>query len=258
MPVDGLLTASDAFTTPGKPARLEARLVTTGLRQAGLGGEPVEFEIAGRAIGRALTGGDGRAHFEYTPRMRGLETVTVRLAETKRVRSEPAKATVFAWERRRPIVLVEFAAILEPESRPKIPLLSGISAPSRTPVAGAADELKRLAEFYFNVIYVARAASDQLEDPTALRAWLAEQKFPQGMVIQTGPKAAALEERLDELRRQGWDHLKAGVGRSTEFAEILVRQRIPAVVVPPPDRGDVPKKAVTAKDWKEVRKKLQG
>jgi hypothetical protein len=221
-----------------------------------LGGEPVEFAIGDRVVAKAMTGGDGRAYAEYLPRMRGPVTMTVRLTDSRRVRSEPATATVFAWERRRPILLVELDALIEtPQAIPlPFPGAPAVGLSGRKAVPDAAGALKRLAEFYYNLIYVAQA-DEHVSRET--RDWLVEQGFPIGVVARPNKGPDGLARTLDELRAEGWDHMKAGVGRSVAFADTLVKQRIPVVLIPPPDRGDVPKKAQTAKDWKELRKKLQ-
>ncbi|MBI4400969.1 MAG: hypothetical protein HY581_05000, partial [Nitrospirae bacterium] len=62
---------------------------------------------------------------------------------------------------------------------------------------------------------------------------------------------------IDTMRTEGWDNLKAGIGRTREFAEVLDEHRMTVVIVPEPDRGEFPKKTQMAKDWQEVRKKLQ-
>jgi hypothetical protein len=49
--------------------------------------------------------------------------------------------------------------------------------------------------------------------------------------------------------------VKAGIGRTSDFAEDLVAQRLDVVIVPEPERGQLPKKAQVARSWKDVRKK---
>jgi hypothetical protein len=60
---------------------------------------------------------------------------------------------------------------------------------------------------------------------------------------------------IDGLRVDGWDNVKAGIGRTREFAEALVGLRLDVVIVPELERESLPKKAQAAKSWKEVRKK---
>jgi hypothetical protein len=63
-------------------------------------------------------------------------------------------------------------------------------------------------------------------------------------------------DKLDELHAAGWKTLKTGIGRSKAFAEAFLQRRLEAVIVPEPAKGEVPRKAKVAKEWKEVRKKL--
>ncbi len=260
--VAGTLSVRDGLTMPGRPVMIEATLVQdTLLRQAGIGGELVEFLVGGKKAGTSMTGGDGRARLQYTPHMRGNQTVTAKLAESKRVQSPEAAGTLFVWERRRPVLLVEFAALTEPAKNPvvAIPPLAGklTGQPSPTPLPEAADELKRLADFFFNVTYVSRTGV-AMSTTEAQREWLRQHSFPSGFLVDIKPDKAALGTVIEELRDQGWDNLKSGVGRTKDFADVLVEHRIMVVIVPEPERGDLPKKAQVAKGWKEVRKKLQG
>ena len=58
------------------------------------------------------------------------------------------------------------------------------------------------------------------------------------------------------LRADGWTNVKAGIDKSRTFAEVLVTHRMEVVLVPEPDKGEVPKKAKAVKEWKDIRKKL--
>ena len=256
--VAGTLSLRDALTAPGRPVMIEARLVRAGvLGQTGLGGEQLEFTVEGKKAGTAMTGGDGRALFEYTPRRRGHYAVKVRLPQSQRVESPEASATVACWERRRPILLVEFAALTADRKAPLVPLpplpleLGRQDRPS--PVADAADELNRLTQFYYNVIYLVGGDDGELGE---VRAWLQDHRFPVGFSLTLPPGRTQLAPTIEDLRAEGWDNLKAGVGRTREFAEVLVAQRMEVVIVPEPDRGELPSKARVAKSWKEVRTKL--
>lgn len=266
--VAGVLSLRDALTSPGKPARLEARLVGAGLfGQGGLGGEQIEFTVDGRPAGTAMTGGDGRAFLEYTPRMRGNQPVAAKLAPNKRVESQEAKGTLFSWERRRPILLVELAVLeaASPSSPLPIPSLPlgggpGVSLSAPSPVPDAAEELKRLTDYFYNVIYLARSGRRDLSGHDDVREWLRQHHFPPGLVLALADGTPALATKLDELKAEGWDNLKAGIGRSRAFAEALAERRMPVIIMPASDRDaqGLPKKARVMKQWKEVRQKLQG
>jgi hypothetical protein len=65
-----------------------------------------------------------------------------------------------------------------------------------------------------------------------------------------------LGAKIDELHAAGWRTVKVGVGRSKAFVESFVQRRLDAIMVPEPPKGEVPRKAKVAKDWKDVRKKL--
>ncbi len=257
----GTLSLRDALTAPGRPVMIEARLVRAGfLGQTGLGGEQLEFTVEGKKAGTAMTGGDGRAFLEYTPRRRGNYVMKVRLPQSQRVESSEASATMACWERRRPILLVEFAALTEETKAPLVPLPSLPSELGRRgrpgPASDAADELKRLTQFYFNVIYLIGEGDGEIGELGEVRTWLQEHRFPVGYSLTLKPGHTQLAPTIEELRADGWDNLKAGVGRTREFAEVLVEQRMEVVIVPEPDRGELPKRALVAKNWKEVRAKL--
>lgn len=253
--VAGTLSLRDALTAPGRPVMIEARLVRAGLLgQTGLGGEQLEFTVEGKKAGTAMTGGDGRAFLEYTPRRAGQYAVKVRLPLSQRVESPDASATMACWERRRPILLVEFAALTEEKHAPTVPLPEFGRQDRPGPAPDAADELKRLTRFYYNLIYV--IGEVESGEPGEVRAWLQDHKFPAGYSMAVQPERRRLASAIEDLRADGWENLKAGVGRTREFAEILVDQRMEVVIVPEPDRGELPKRARVAKTWKDVRTKL--
>ena len=263
--IEGILSVPDVLTSPGKQARLEAKLVRPGIfGQPGLGGEQVDFSVGNRRVGHAMTGGDGRAFLEYTPRMRGNQTIVARLAGSPRVEAPEAKGTLFSWERRRPLLLVQTAALVEPRKSPALPIptgpMDGTLEASLTPVPEAAVELKRLSEYFLNVVYVAWGGQADPGSDATMREWLERNAFPPGVKIRVSGAASALNEKLDELKAQGWDNVKAGIGRTAAFAEVLSERRIPVIIMPASDREEakLPRKTAVIKGWSEVRKKLQG
>jgi hypothetical protein len=121
----------------------------------------------------------------------------------------------------------------------------------------AAEELGKLTQFYYNVLYVVTAdktvGSNDLVN-AQVRQWLKDQKFPVGHILVLPPGAEALGKKLDELHDDGWKTLKIGVGRTKAFAEAFLQRRLDAVMVPEPAKGEAPRKAKVAKRWKDVRK----
>jgi hypothetical protein len=88
------------------------------------------------------------------------------------------------------------------------------------------------------------------------RQWLKDQKFPVGHILVLSSDPEAFGAKLDEMHAAGWKTLKIGVGRTKAFAEAFLQRRLDAVMVPEPAKGDAPRKAKVAKEWKEVRKKM--
>ena len=124
------------------------------------------------------------------------------------------------------------------------------------PVFDAAEELSRLTQYYYNVVYVPTV--DQLSAVAApigmVHRWLESHKFPLGFVLTS--TSGDLNAAIEDFKRRGWTTMKTGVGRTRSFAETLLHQRMEVVVVPELPPGQLPRKAKGAKDWKEVRKKL--
>jgi hypothetical protein len=257
----GTLTVHDSLTSPNQPATIVAALTGTGLlKEAGLGGEPIELLIAGNVVATAMTGGDGRAFLSYTPKAKGAVPFTVRVGTTPRVALAEAGANLAVWERRGPIMAVEMAALMEDTAGEGTSIAGpGKEVESRRPMPDAAEELSKLTQFYYNVLYVVSldegsGNSDQAN--AQARQWLKDHKFPVGhiLVLPSGPEAFGA--KLDELHAAGWKTLKKGVGRTKAFAEVFLQRRLEAVMVPEPAKGDAPRKVKVAKEWKDVRKKM--
>ena len=242
-----ILTVHDSLTSPNQPASIEATL--TGKRpltETGIGGEPIELLIAGNVVATAMTGGDGRAFLSYTPKAKGVIPIAVRIGTTSSMAGVEAGANLIVWERRSPMMAVEMAALME-------------DAEGRRPMPDAAAELGKLTQFYYNVLYVvthdkAAGTNDQMN--AQARQWLKDQKFPVGHIIVLTSSPEAFGAKLDEWHAAGWTTLKIGVGRTKAFAEAFLQRRLDAVMVPEPAKGEAPRKAKVAKEWKDVRKKM--
>jgi len=256
-----ILTVHDSLTAPNQPATIEATLIGKSLRtEIPLGGEPIELLIAGNVVATAMTGSDGRAILSYTPKAKGSLPFTVRVGTTSRVAVVESGANLAVWERRTPIIAVEMASLMEASTAqgPAV-TLSGKDAEGRHPMPDAANELGKLTQFYYNVLYVvmedkAVGTNDQVNAQT--RHWLKDQKFPVGHILVLPSDPASVGTKLDELHAVGWKTLKIGVGRTKAFAEAFLQRRLDAMMVPEPAKGEALRKAKVAKEWKDVRKKL--
>ncbi len=171
-----------------------------------------------------------------------------------------AGANLAVWERRSPIMAVEMAALMEdPIGQGPTVTWPGKEAAGRRPMPDAAEELGKLTQFYYNLLYVVtqdKAAGTKDQVNAQARQWLRDQKFPVGHILVLPSSPEAFGAKLDELHAAGWKTLKIGVGRSKVFAEAFLQRRLEAVIVPEPAKGEAPRKAKVAKEWKDVRKKL--
>ena len=259
--ISGTLTVHDSLTSPNQLATIEARLRAKGLlAEAGLGGEPIELLIAGTVVATAMTGGDGRAFLSYRPKAKGLVPFTVRVGATAKVAAAESAANLAVWERRNPIMAVEMVSLME-DAAGEGPTVTwpGKDAEGRRPMPDAAAELGKLTRFYYNVLYVvtenkAVGTNDQVS--AQARQWLKDQQFPVGHIIVLASSPEALGAKLDEMHAAGWKTLKIGVGRTKAFAEAFLQRRLDAVMVREPAKGEAPRKAKVAKEWKDVRKKM--
>ena len=252
---NGFLVAYDALAAPGAAVNLVADLLEEGfLRHAPLGGEVLFFEHRGRALGRTLTGGDGRALISFTPKGLGVETVSVRLAESRRVAAQEATARIFVWDRRRPIVIVSVKALMPSPSKPAVGLplpRPGVTLPN--PESGAVQALAAVAK-RVHVIYT--IAGDRLELP-AVRRWASGHRLPPGPVFLLKPGPAGLSYEVDRRRQEGWTNIRGGLVVAADEAKALVEKGLKAVVPPTASsREKWPEKAVTTNDWTEAPRHL--
>ncbi len=261
---DARLFVKDALTSPNHTATVEARLVAGGmagfLGNSGLGGEPLELVIDGKVVATAMTGGDGKALLSYTPKAKGLLPILVRVGMNPRVTAPGEQAILAVWERRHPILMVEMASLMEEMGeRGPFPGIGLKIEAERKPLLDSAEVLGKLTKFYYRVIYVlalATSRTDGFRETVAARTWLAAHDFPSGYVLVLPPGEDVLGARIDVFHAEGWSTIKTGIGRSKTFAEAFLKRRLNVVMVPEPVKGDAPRKAKVAKEWKEVRKKL--
>ena len=253
--IQGHLIVEDVLARPGPPY-VEAALLKKGFGNRGLGGETITFTVQGQHAGTALTGGDGRVFFEFKTHMRGNHKIVATVDSSPRVESVEGTGNLASWERRRPILLVDFAVLLQKDSSISLPSLPGIGSLGALgkPQENAAHALSKLTEFYYNVIYVHEHQGTALHET---REWLRQHEFPVGITRMVPQDPKSLLAFMEKLKEGGWDNLEAAIGRTWEFAQTLVKNRVKTVIFPDPrEKKKYPRRAKIVTSWKEVRKQL--
>lgn len=252
------LYVTDALTFPSRPVQLQARLTEQRPEgEQGIPEEPVEFFLQGRALGKATTDSQGWARLEFAPKMRGNLELRVRWATAAKADVVEGRGVVLSWERRRPILLIDLAVLVEgelatepppPELFPDPGLILGESH------AAAPAELSKLAKFYYNLVYVDQTGKGRIE---AIQFWLRKQQFPPGMIKILPKTATSLQDLLLALKEEGWENISGGIGQTADFAETLVENRLQAIILPRSDTGQqFPRRAIILNDWSRVRRHL--
>jgi len=252
------LYVTDALTFPSKPVQLQARLTEKGPEgEQGMAKEPVEFFIQGRALGKATTDSQGWARLEFAPQMRGNLELRVRWATAAKAEVVEGRGVLLSWERRRPILLIDLAVLVEgklesespqPELFPDPGLILG------EPHAAAPAELNKLSKFYYNLVYVDQTGKGRLE---AIQSWLRKQQFPPGMIRILPQTATSLHDLLLTLKEEGWENISGGIGQTADFADVLVKNRLQTIILPRPDTDErFPRRAIILNDWSRVRRHL--
>ena len=161
-----------------------------------------------------MTGGDGRAFLSFIPKGKDILPIQVRTGSSPRVSSAEGEAHLVVWERRTPILMVELTALMEDvhAETPVSRLVPRID-PEARPIADAADELGKLTQFYYGVIYVVTVPSgaDVFVTTVEARTWLSTHKFPRGLVLALSGGEDALGAKIDELHQAGWKSAKTGI-----------------------------------------------
>lgn len=251
------IAAKDALVMPNHPVSIEAKIIPNNpTSPPDFAGEPFELVRQGVVVATSTSKSDGTVSFEFIPKARETVGLTVRPAAGSRLAPVEASLTLAAWERRRPILTVEFASLVAASSMDEITL-------SRDavwePMPDAAEELDKVTQYYYNVVYVVTNRHDPsqaLVIGARIRQWLKDHRFPAGYVLVLPSEADQLGAMLDKFHGAGWTAMKTGVGRTKAFADAFLQRRLEAVMVPEPAKGEAPRKAKIAKEWKEIRKKL--
>ena len=257
--VPGTLIVRDALTLPNHSVRIEVQVA---VKTAGppLSGVVLHLQIDGKEVATGKTGESGQVSFDYLAKMRGTNVISVLIDQEAPIAAEKVDATLCVWERRRPIVVVEVDALVQQDPASATPAPSPVMGATDDtapiPVPEAAEELARLTQYYYNVVYVWNYEQGPTRNASSgqVRRWLGAHQFPAGFVATS--TSGGLNATLDALKSDGWTTMKSGIGRTRGFADMLLQHRMEVVVVPELPKGELPRKAKSAKDWKEVRKKL--
>lgn len=252
------LYVTDALTFPNKPVQLQARLTEQGPEgEQGLAKEPVEFFVQGQALGQTMTDAQGWARLEFTPRMRGNLTLRAKWATSAKQDVVEGKGVVLSWERRRPILLIDLAVLVEGELETEPPPPELFPDPGLIlgdPQAAAPAELKKLAEFYYNLVYLDRTGKGRVE---AIQTWLRKHQFPPGIIRVLPHTPTSLPDVLQALQEEGWENVSGGIGQTVDFADVLLKNRLQAIILPRPNTEEhFPRRAIILNDWSRVRRHL--
>lgn len=252
------LSVTDGLTSPGKPIQLLARLTNPDSDgEIGLPDQTLEFIVHGRNVGQAITDAQGWARLDFAPSMRGNLPILVRVVTPSKAEAIEGKGVLLSWERRRPILLIDLAVLLAGEVVTDPPPVEryedfGLILGDAHPAAAA--ELGKLAEFYYNLVYLDLTGRGHLED---IQNWLREHQFSPGMIRILPKTPMALTELIHDLKTEGWEKVSGGIGRTADFAEVLVQNRLQVVIVPLPEtQGRFPRRAIVLNDWSRVRRHL--
>ena len=252
------LYLTDALTFPSQPVQLQARLTEHGPGgEEGLPEEPVEFFLQGHLLGKATTDTEGWARLEFAPKMRGNLALRAKWATTAKTEVVEGHGILLSWERRRPIILIDLAVLVEEELEVESPAPEFFPNPGLVlgkPSAAAPAELQKLAKFYYNLVYIDQTGKGRIE---VIQSWLRKHRFPPGMIRVLPTTGLALPDLLGSLKEEGWENVSGGIGRTAAFANVLVKNRLTTIILPPSDADErYPRRAIVLTDWSRVRRHL--
>lgn len=247
----------DVLSSPGKGIVLQARLIEelpegpTGISEKAL-----EFFVQGKLVGQAKTDEEGWAKLGFTPKMRGNLQLVVKGTQGAQLPPIQGTGTLLSWERRRPIILVDLAVLVKGDMVPDeqampYPMPGLLLGDAQS---GAPRELGKLAEFYYNLIYLDRTGRGKID---TIQVWLRKQGFPPGMIRILSNEESKLTELLEALKTEGWENVSAGIGQTADFANVLVQNRVQTVIIKKPETLETfPRRAIVLDDWSRLRRHL--
>ena len=252
------LYVTDALTFPSRPVQLQARLAEQRPEgDQGIAEEPIEFFLQERSLGQATTDSEGWARLEFTPKMRGNLSLRAKWVTAVKAQVVEGHGVLLSWERRRPILLIDVDVLVEGGLKIETPPPDRFPDPGLIlgkPTAAAPIVLHKLAKFYYNLVYVDRTGKGRID---AIQFWLRQHEFPPGMIRILPQAATSLPDLLQGLKEEGWENVSGGIGRTADFAEVLVKNRLQAVILPLAGKDErFPRRAIILHDWSRVRRHL--
>ncbi|MCZ6800202.1 MAG: Ig-like domain-containing protein [Nitrospirae bacterium] len=246
------LIVEDILSKPGKPVQLTAHLLRgRNGDPGGVEGEEIAFFVFGKEAGTAVTAKNGTALIEFSTPMRGNHPIKAVHLPSKAIPKVEGFGNLASWERRRPVLFIDVKTLLDGQGQEVTMELTRKNWP--TPREGAIKELQKVGEFYYNVIYIIWNHDVPKE---SLRDWLRMHEFPVGLTLVLEPGVTGLAGFIEGLQEKGWNNIEAGIGSTSEFAEVLVKHRILAVILPKTEGAKFPRRAKVISHWKYVRKHL--
>lgn len=246
------LVLLDQWVAQGSPVWLRARLVsgTGSLLQSVISGERIEFQVNGRSLAPALTGGDGLAVVRYAPSKTGTYEIKAVLVSNPRYEAEEAQALLLYGAIPRKVIVVSIEATQTTPKPPRFPFSR--SEPPK-PMPKAAQVLTELSAKY-QLIYIQGGDEARFLET---RQWLSDQDFPRSPLFVwrlPDSEEARTDQVADELGAfKALGRFSLGVTRLPTEALAFQSLGIPAVVIVEEDEEvEIPEGAKTITGWDTV------
>lgn len=207
----------DRVAVAGRPVTIEAETRSKFFKK---GGELVEFFIDGKSIGRTLSGGDGLAYKEITPRTTGLIEISAASGEDR------GKGLLLVLKKRTGVVFIDVEGSLTEGQF------------SLKPKEGSKEAVKKIAS-RFPVVYLRTG----MLGSGMIRKWLAENGFEDAPLIPWDNG-----EVFDEINDMGLK-VKAVIGSSSVTSS--AGEHSPASFTFDEENED------GVESWEDIEKKLQ-
>jgi hypothetical protein len=253
------LLAEDLLVPSREPARIDVLLRTTlfSLWERSIGGELIRFSSRSGVVGRAMTGGDGRARITVSDLTEGIHSYEAETVPSSRVGAARCRVTVAVWPINSPLVLINLNTIL-PDGGESTGLFSRMPE-DWVPPRGALQGLKFLAKRY-RIVFLTSRPVGELE---GIRARMKRYHLPPGPILHlgTGFGLRSIEEAVDRkltmIEKSGWTNLIGGVGGSLDDALAFTHHGMKAVILSDPiEKEDLPAGARKVTSWDAVPKEL--